>query len=89
MQLSDSDDDDKPDLEYKEKAKVRVGTGGKKGAKPPSAGGGAAAIVGKPAANFKREKPVIRERPHSAKLFRNVAINDPEFKVSDSFIVFY
>jgi hypothetical protein len=30
---------------------------------------------------FKRDKPIIRERPESAKMFRAVAQDDPEFKI--------
>ena len=76
MQLSDSDDDDKPDRPALRGDKGnRTGVASKKGAKkaPPKAGAGPVL--------FKREKMVVRERPESAKLFRAVAQNDPEFKV--------
>jgi hypothetical protein len=76
MQLSDSDDDDKPDRPALRGDKGnRIGVASKKGAKkaPPKAGAGPVL--------FKREKMVVRERPESAKMFRAVAQNDPEFKV--------
>ena len=67
MQLSDSDDDDKPDRP----SGGRPGTNKAKG----KAASSAVAVM------FKRDKPIVRERPVSARMFRSVAINDPEFKV--------
>ena len=74
MQLSDSDDEDKPDRPSKA-SKSAIGAGGKGGKKK-----GANAAV-KQEIFFKHEHPIVRERPISAKLFRQVAANDPEFKV--------
>lgn len=70
MQLSDSDDDDKPDKPTRASAKS-TSKPGKKGA-----------ANAKQDILFKRDHPMICERPVSAKLFRNVASTDPEFKVS-------
>lgn len=75
MQLSDSDDDDKPVREIKGVIKkASGGGGGKKGSK--DAGKSAAVAV-----KFKRDKPVARERPVSAAKFRDVSTNDSELKV--------
>eukprot|EP00605_Chrysophyceae_sp_TOSAG23-4_P001564 GSChrysophyteH1.ASY1.ANO1.1715.1 assembled CDS len=71
MQLSDSDDDDKPVKELKGVTAKVKGGGKKKDAKANAA----------PAAKFRREKPLIRERPVSATRFRDVATNDTELKV--------
>jgi hypothetical protein len=72
MQLSDSDDDDRPERDLKPGG----GKGGgkaaaKKGAKAPAAG----------AVKFKREAPKMRERPVSANQFHTVSSNDSELKV--------
>ena len=69
MQLSDSDDDDKPERGGGFR-QSRTGTGGgkKKGAATT-------------AVTFKHEKPIIRERPESAKAFHSISANDPELKV--------
>lgn len=80
MQLSDSDDDDKPDRMIKSSSGTHVRAHSSKG---NSGGGAANSKVVKPAAPFKHDKPVIRERPQSAKAFRRVAIEDPELKVKD------
>jgi hypothetical protein len=72
LQLSDSDDDDKPERATKALRRTIVANG--KGA--PKKGAGA-----KPEVNFKHERPIDRERPVSAKMFHNVATNDSEFKV--------
>lgn len=88
MQLSDSDDDDKPDRTVGSihgGTRSSIGTAGGNTGKSTGAGGkkkaagGAGAKPGE--ALFKHEKPVIRERPVSAKQFRIVATADPEFKV--------
>lgn len=73
MQLSDSDDDDKPDHPplRSSTAPVRI-----PGVKSSGGGRGKKAVV-----LFKRDKPVIRERPESAKSFRQIAMDDAEFKV--------
>lgn len=74
MQLSDSDDDDKPDRPAKAlPSSVNRGAAGKK-----KGGNNASA---KAEVHFKHERPIIRERPSSAKQFRMIAINDPEIKV--------
>ena len=78
MQLSDSDDEDKPEITARQSAttpfsKPSTSKGGKKGS-----AGDKKAIV-----RFKRDKPVNRERPESATQFRTVASNDAEMKVSD------
>ena len=76
MQLSDSDDDDKPERELK--GTVGKGTqGGKKGGKKAESGGKGGAVVVK----FKRDKPTVRERPVSATMFHKVSTNDSELKV--------
>ena len=69
MQVSDSDDDDKPDRVATRQSKSG-GHGGnkKKGAATPT-------VV------FKHDKPIIRERPESAKALHSISANDPEFKV--------
>jgi hypothetical protein len=72
MQLSDSDDDDRPDRPVKALKRTAVATGGKKEA---------AKKTDKVAIVFKHERPVDRERPTSAKMFHHVAANDAEFKV--------
>lgn len=75
MQLSDSDDDDKPDRSARgERSGVT-----RKAVSKKSSGGKPAPIM------FKREKPIVRERPESAKMFRAIAQDDPELKVSQSF----
>jgi len=75
MQLSDSDDDDKPEREIKGVVKkAAAGGGGKKGAKDVGKNAGVAV-------KFKREKPIARERPVSAAKFRDVSTNDSELKV--------
>lgn len=89
MQLSDSDDDDKPDIPFKHTASTaklhaQQGRKSQSGGKPgssggKSAGGGTAPPPG--SIPFKREKPVVRERPVSARLFRTLAQDDPEMKV--------
>ena len=71
MQLSDSDDDDKPAREIHAN---KPGTGAKGGKK----GGKAAAVA---AVKFKREVPVVRERPVSASRFHSISQNDAELKV--------
>ena len=73
MQLSDSDDDDKPVKELRG-VTVKVKGGGKANKKDAKAGAA-------PAAKFRREKPLMRERPTSAAKFRDVATNDTELKV--------
>jgi len=75
MQLSDSDDDDKPVKELRG-VTVKVKGGGGKGGNKKDAKAGAV-----PAAKFRREKPLMRERPTSAAKFRDVATNDTELKV--------
>lgn len=83
MQLSDSDDEDKPDKVHAyASARGVAGAHANKSKDGGKSGGG----KGGPNANksivhFKRDKPIVRERPVSAKLFRTVAINDPEIKV--------
>lgn len=76
MQLSDSDDDDKDEMDPRDIKLMAVG------AKPPNKKkGGTNANKGKIEILFKRDRPVTRERPQSAKQFRTVSMNDPEFKV--------
>eukprot|EP01035_Chromulina_nebulosa_P021883 gene21883-28329_t len=70
MQISDSDDDDKPDRGTSKPAHAAHGGNRKKGSKPTAA-----------QIHFKHEKPVVRERPQSAKVFRAIAMDDPELKV--------
>jgi hypothetical protein len=71
MQLSDSDDEDKPDR-VMAKQQRRTGGGGNKKQQQKQ----------KQTLHFNRPKNnVIRERPKSATQFRQVAQNDPEFKV--------
>ena len=72
MQLSDSDDDDKPSREMPMSKPGTSAKGGKKG------GGKAAAA---PAVKFRREVPVLRERPVSANRFHAISQNDAELKV--------
>mmetsp|Transcript_15665 Transcript_15665/g.21440 ORF Transcript_15665/g.21440 Transcript_15665/m.21440 type:complete len:733 (+) Transcript_15665:63-2261(+) len=74
MQLSDSDDDDKPDRGVTNKPAHAAHGGARKK-------GGAAASKTAGPVHFKHDKPVIRERPQSAKLFRAIAMDDPELKV--------
>jgi hypothetical protein len=74
MQLSDSDDDDKPAREIKGTFK-RQATAGKKGGGKDAGKGGAVAV------KFKRDKPLARERPVSAARMRDVSTNDAELKV--------
>jgi len=77
MQLSDSDDDDKPAHELRGGVeKKTAGKGGKKGGKKDAKAGNAAVSY-----KFKREVPIVRERPVSAAKFRDVATNDTELKV--------
>jgi hypothetical protein len=78
LQLSDSDDDDKPERATKALRRTIVSNG--KGAPKKSAGA-------KPEVNFKHERPIDRERPVSAKMFHNVATNDSEFKVFPYFVI--
>ena len=76
MQLSDSDDDDKPDRPMRSVqhgSATRSGGGKKKGSNNANA---------KVDIRFKHERPIIRERPTSAKQFRTIAVNDPEIKVT-------
>lgn len=78
MQLSDSDDEDKPEITARGNtanlaSKPTTGKGKK--------GGGAGDKNAKAIVRFKREKPVNRERPLSASQFRTVASNDAEMKV--------
>lgn len=68
MQLSDSDDDDKPERLARSRPQTKgAPKTGKTGATGP--------------VPFKRDKPIVRERPVSAKVFRDVANNDSEIKV--------
>lgn len=85
MQLSDSDDDDRPDRPAL-KQHITAGRAGTSGTAAGSAKVGPAkkrsGTAGKPVnAQFKHERPIVRERPQSAKLFRSVATADPELKV--------
>lgn len=75
MQLSDSDDDDIPDRPIKSLKSS-------KGIKKPSTAKKGPGPTAPPApATFKHERPVVRERPVSAKMFHVISTNDPEFKV--------
>lgn len=72
MQLSDSDDDEDRD----------------RGVRAPAAGQPVRALKGAKGAKgpavtikFKRDKPVIRDRPMSSRQFRDVAQNDTELRV--------
>ena len=76
MQLSDSDDDDKPERGAFRQSRTGTAGGKKKGA----------ATV---AVTFKHEKPIIRERPESAKAFHSVSANDPELKVTKIFFIYF
>jgi hypothetical protein len=72
MQLSDSDDDDeKPDRSARTLPPVSTKSSSKKKGGKDS----------KAEISFKREKPLFRERPSSAKPFRTISLNDPEVKV--------
>ena len=75
MQLSDSDDDDRPERQAKATTSAAAGKGGNK-----KKGGGGAATT-KVEAIFRHERPILRERPASARQFRTIALNDPEIKV--------
>jgi hypothetical protein len=81
MQLSDSDDDDKPERTTKglhsASSTLKGGAGGKK----KGGGGSGAGASTKVEATFRHERPIMRERPQSAKHFRTIALNDPEIKV--------
>ncbi len=72
MQLSDSDDDDKPAREMHASKPGMSAKGGKKG------GGKGAPVI---AVKFKRDVPVVRERPVSASRFHTISQNDAELKV--------
>lgn len=74
LQLSDSDDDDKPPVQLKATAHKKGGANGKKGKKDAGKGGTSDL-------KFKRSAPVVRERPVSAAKFRDVSTNDSEFKI--------
>lgn len=74
MQLSDSDDDDRPDRVTKVLRRTVVATAGKNAPKKGAANKGAEVA-------FKHDRPVDRERPLSAKVLHAVAANDSEFKV--------
>jgi hypothetical protein len=74
LQESDSDDDDRPDRPSK--AVTRNGTAAKGGAGAKKGGNGKGAAV-----TFKHDKPIVRERPLSAKAFHQIAAHDPELKV--------
>ena len=80
MQLSDSDDDeDKDRLPRLQGTGIRAGTGTGGGAKgkPAAKGAKGPAVLVK----FKRDKPLVRDRPVSSRQFREVATNDTELKV--------
>ena len=86
MQLSDSDDDDKPERQPNPRRSgtgggAGGGGGGGAGGKKKTSGGAGAGAAGKVEIKFKHERPVIRERPLSAKMFHNVSANDAELKV--------
>jgi hypothetical protein len=91
MELSDSDDDDKPGRVLKGKKSsggvIGAGAGGGGGGgdghgKPPAAPANKSQKFGtQPRAMFKRDKITIRERPISSSMFREIAQNDPELKV--------
>jgi hypothetical protein len=70
MQLSDSDDDDKPDIPYMAHVTQAPRPTGK--TNRPSK----TVMV-----QFKHERPVMRERPKSARQFHTIASDDPELKV--------
>lgn len=74
MQLSDSDDDDKPERVTKVLRRTVVSTGNKGNA-------GKKGAAAKAEVAFKHDRPIDRERPVSAKMFHTVSANDPEFKV--------
>lgn len=87
MELSDSDDEDKPDrIASKPKGRAVVGSSSVKkgGAGNAPSGGGNKKQAGKGGVTvvYKRDKLMIRERPVSARQFRIVSQNDPEFKVN-------
>ena len=71
MQLSDSDDDDKSEIH----PPIRLTSA------PLNRGKQQAAPVKRNIVVFKHDKPVMRERPLSAKLFHALAKDDPESKV--------
>jgi len=75
MQLSDSDDDDIPDRPIKS---LKLSKSIKK---PSTAKKGPGPTAPQAPAMFKHERPVVRERPVSAKMFHAISANDPEFKV--------
>lgn len=75
MQLSDSDDDDRPDRGKQQAPRVSQSAGGASGKKKPATAGGRTEVF------FQREHPAVRERPQSARQLHAVAVNDPEFKV--------
>jgi hypothetical protein len=85
MQLSDSDDEDKPDRPPIGHGRTLSGTakGGAGGKKKAGAGAAGPAVT----VVFKRERPVVRERPVSARAFRTIAVSDPEIKVSRDLLV--
>jgi hypothetical protein len=73
MDLSDSDDDDKPNKTLAREKGGPTSRGNNKKGKDAKAQKGPVFI--------KRDRPIIRERPESAKMFRSVAQDDPEFKI--------
>eukprot|EP01038_Epipyxis_sp_PR26KG_P004770 gene4770-6692_t len=76
LQISDSDDEDKPErIPISTLNKSNKSTTGKAGNKKKGNNTTKVEIV------FKHERPVVRERPQSAKQFRDIASNDPEFKI--------
>ena len=82
MQLSDSDDDeDKDRLPRLQGTLLRGATGTGGGAAKGNKGGGKAAKGPVASIKFKRDKPVVRDRPQSSRQFREVALNDTELKV--------
>jgi hypothetical protein len=73
MQLSDSDDDD--DEKVDTSARTTAPISGKSVLKKKGGKDSKANV------SFKRERPVFRERPSSAKHLRTISLNDPEVKV--------
>lgn len=71
-EADDSDEENEPLTPAIRSSKNGAPSGTKKKASAPA---------GRTEVLFKHEKPVMRERPHSARLFRQIAQDDPEFKV--------
>jgi hypothetical protein len=101
MQVSDSDDEDKPDRPNFTSKSTRNNNHQKNNnnnnalnktsgdaTKKKSGGKSSATVGGRVEVVFKHEKQVVRERPVSAKIFREIAMNDPEFKVFFFFFLF-